>query len=46
MATHAQLNDPVRAAALKKRVRMTGIVLACVAFGIALSIWYSRVAAQ
>jgi hypothetical protein len=46
MSSHAQIADPSRAAALKRRTRMTGIALACVAFGIALSIWYVRMMAQ
>jgi hypothetical protein len=46
MSTHAQLADADRAAALKRRTRMTGLILACAAFGIALSIWYVRFSAQ
>jgi hypothetical protein len=46
MSTHAHIADPDRAAQLKRRTRKTGLVLACIAFGISLSIWYVRFSAQ
>jgi hypothetical protein len=46
MTTHAQLADPERAALIKRRTRLTGIILGCIALGIALSIWYVKFSAQ
>jgi uncharacterized membrane protein (UPF0136 family) len=42
MSTHAILTNTERAAQLKKRTRTTGIVLACVALTIMLTVWWAR----
>jgi hypothetical protein len=42
MSTHATLADPARAAQLKKRARVTGLVLAGVVVFFMVSVWYAR----
>ncbi len=42
MATHAVLSNAERATQLKKRTRLTGIALACVALTIMLTVWWAR----
>jgi hypothetical protein len=42
MSTHATIADPVRAAQLRKRARMTGLVLAGVVVFVVFTVWYAR----
>jgi len=45
MSTHATLKDPVRAAELKKRARLTGFILIGVVVFVVVSVWYARMSA-
>jgi hypothetical protein len=42
MSTHATLNDPVRAQALKRRARRTGFILLGVVIFVVTTVWYAR----
>jgi hypothetical protein len=42
MSTHATYSDTARAAQLRKRVRTTGIALACLSLAIMLTVWWAR----
>jgi hypothetical protein len=42
MSSHATLNDPVRAEALKKRTRRTGFILLGVVVFVVTTVWYAR----